>query len=749
MAEKEVVYKISADTKNAQKSLGDLENEIKSLNEELKNVEEGSKEFEDLSKQLDKTNTSMDKLLSTPEGRFEKLNKDFKEAPVNVRAMNKQIQEYQAIALEAGRTSPVGKAALQEAANLKDRYNDINAEVNRLADDGLKMQAGLDLGTGIVAGYSAFQGALALTGVESEQLQETLVKLQAAQSVLMGLEQLRTLTEKESTVTLVAKNAVEKIKAAFTYQSAAATTAATTAETAKTGATVASTSATTASTIATRIFSAALLGVPIFAIVAGLTALVAGVVFFSDEIKKVPTYIQSLSESFRDLGAGAQTVIGILSFGIVPAIAYITEALEENGVVETESARISREASEEKAAAAKKAAEEYIAAIKAEEKALKESTEAKVLEIDFEIAKMNAAGKDVSDLERSKIELQIESTKKEIELANLRNESRIQELSIIAKLNNFAGEAAKTRLKEIEDEGLALQKNLTGFEQSLVIFDIKQTQVKKQKAKAAVEDAEKNGADVAKVEKDLLQDQLDREEAQFQLLRDLQQTAQENEIDDLIASYEKKFELANGNAELETALAQKQAEDIAAINEKYREDEVVADEEVIEDKKLSLEDQLNNQKELVSSLTNLNDAWLEAQLAGAEGNEQRQQEIRKKAFARDKALKIAEATITGIQAVQSALASPFPFNIALAAINGATALANITKIARTKFDGAGGGGAAPTSLGNTGRAAGGANVGQVTNTTTTIGEPTKVFVTEQDISNTQNKVQVNEDIATL
>ena len=40
-------------------------------------------------------------------------------------------------------------------------------------------------------------------------------------------------------------------------------------------------------------------------------------------------------------------------------------------------------------------------------------------------------------------------------------------------------------------------------------------------------------------------------------------------------------------------------------------------------------------------------------------------------------------------------------------------------------------------------------VATVTNTTTTTGESTKVYVTEQDISNTQNKVSVNEAQATI
>jgi len=78
-----------------------------------------------------------------------------------------------------------------------------------------------------------------------------------------------------------------------------------------------------------------------------------------------------------------------------------------------------------------------------------------------------------------------------------------------------------------------------------------------------------------------------------------------------------------------------------------------------------------------------------------------------------------------------------------------TALANIKKLASTSYSGSSGGATAPSSLGNTSRGSGGANVGQVTNTTTTIGEPTRVYVTEQDISNTQNKVSVNEAQATI
>ena len=157
MAE-EVSLKVNVQTGEAVSNLGNLEKATKGV---TKSTQQAAKSADTL------------------EGKFDELNKEIKEGPVNIRRMNKQIQEYQAIALEAGRTSPLGKKAIAEAAQLKDKYNDINAEVNRLANDGVKMQAALDLGTTVVAGYAAFQGALTLVGVDSEKYRETLIKLQA------------------------------------------------------------------------------------------------------------------------------------------------------------------------------------------------------------------------------------------------------------------------------------------------------------------------------------------------------------------------------------------------------------------------------------------------------------------------------------------------------------------------------------------------------------------------------------------
>ena len=124
----------------------------------------------------------------------------------------------------------------------------------------------------------------------------------------------------------------------------------------------------------------------------------------------------------------------------------------------------------------------------------------------------------------------------------------------------------------------------------------------------------------------------------------------------------------------------------------------------------------------------------------------------KKAFERRKKLEIAGALISSAQGVvniwanKSAVPSPFdiPFKVAQTGILLATTVAQIAKIKQQQFSGGGsvsspnvGGGGIPT-------------ISPVTNTSTLVPqEPTQVFVTETDISNTQNKVNVIEAQATI
>ena len=188
--------------------------ENKTINIKInQNADKAEKSFKSYNKELGNTKKQYDAVLKSGkpfDQQLEDINRIVKETPLNVRDMNKQIQAYQSIALSAGRETPVGRKALEEAAALRDRYIDIQNETKRLADDQRTLEGAMQgVATG-VAVYGGIQSAMALSGVESEKLRETLVKLQAAQTLMNSINQVATAFEKESALMLTLKTAKTK-----------------------------------------------------------------------------------------------------------------------------------------------------------------------------------------------------------------------------------------------------------------------------------------------------------------------------------------------------------------------------------------------------------------------------------------------------------------------------------------------------------------------------------------------------------
>ena len=78
--------------------------------------------------------------------------------------------------------------AQMAAGKLKDAIADAKQEVNNFASDTRKLDAFLELGSGIAGGFAAAQGAMALFGSENEDLQKSLVKVQSAVALLNGVQ---------------------------------------------------------------------------------------------------------------------------------------------------------------------------------------------------------------------------------------------------------------------------------------------------------------------------------------------------------------------------------------------------------------------------------------------------------------------------------------------------------------------------------------------------------------------------------
>lgn len=228
-----------------------------------------------------------------------------------------------------------------------------------------------------------------------------------------------------------------------------------------------------------------------------------------------------------------------------------------------------------------------------------------------------------------------------------------------------------------------------------------------EKRKAAENDAanerkekEKEAAEAAIAEQKRIYDESVRlnteriasEDAQFKLEQELTNTAQEQELAQLVEAYDAKYLIAADNAELELLLAQQFKIDQAAIDEKYRKEKEEKEKESADKakalKKEQLDAELNMAKNALSTLSELADLF-----AGKDEASQ------KKAFNVKKAAAIATTTIETYQAAQSAYASQMaittpdaPIRAAIAAgIAIAQGLVRVASISKTKFQGGGGG----------------------------------------------------------
>jgi hypothetical protein len=181
------------------------------------------------------------------------------------------------------------------AAKLEDQIGDTRAKVKILASDTFKFDAAVGATQALASGFELAQGAAALFGSESEDLQKAIVKITAATAVANGVQQLATLIKEESAV----KTAV--------------LTAATAAYNVVVG----------TSTGALRLFKLALAGTGIGLLVLALSELVGYFMQLQSESAKT----QTVFERFKDTFANAKIAIEGYRDAIINAQERIDVAL--------------------------------------------------------------------------------------------------------------------------------------------------------------------------------------------------------------------------------------------------------------------------------------------------------------------------------------------------------------------------------------------------------------------------------------
>lgn len=139
-----------------------------------------------------------------PKGSAEATVKTFKQQ------LKEAKNEAQQMVATFGEFSNEALQAQQKVANLSDEMEDFNDRVKALNPD--KFARVQTVVNGIASGFSAAQGAMALFGSESEDLQKQLVKVQGAMALAQGLEGLGKVQQQFTTL---AKDTLQAVIKAF------------------------------------------------------------------------------------------------------------------------------------------------------------------------------------------------------------------------------------------------------------------------------------------------------------------------------------------------------------------------------------------------------------------------------------------------------------------------------------------------------------------------------------------------------
>jgi hypothetical protein len=122
-------------------------------------------------------------------------------------ALKKELQELEAA---GGENTQRFEELSIEAARLEDQIGDTNARVRALASDTKNLDFGIGAIRGIASAFGVAEGAAALFGVQSQQVQESIQRLNAILVILNGLQEIQNLLSKQNIVQIVGQNIATK-----------------------------------------------------------------------------------------------------------------------------------------------------------------------------------------------------------------------------------------------------------------------------------------------------------------------------------------------------------------------------------------------------------------------------------------------------------------------------------------------------------------------------------------------------------
>ena len=785
MANKEAVFSLRVDTGNSVKDVQDFDQSINKLNKDMQDTQKTASQStgtDTFSKKLDE----MDKKLAS--------------GTLTFREMTKLMKEYQTVAAQTGSQSPVGDRAIKAAAQLKDTLTDLETRTKLLSSDYIALDtavAGIQTGT---AAFQGFQSVVALTGVESEALVQTMVKLQAAQGLVNSVNQIALALNKDAILGIQVRTALEKV---YTF-AVAQTTAMTNAFNGALGRTVIGQKLVAGSSLlaagAMKVLNFVMSLNPVLLIVTGIGLLVGALAYFLSGTDEATAANERLNASIDKQNDAFDRNTENLKKNATNR----RRLLVANGADEEELHKDTLKRLKEEENNRQKQVKQTEKQLERRRKVLKMAYEEEDEELIKSIKKqINADRKKYNQLVANRKEYDIavkeenkryndlteKDEKEEADKQKARQEKYAADRkSILDKIRQQEQEYHDSFLSDQDREIIAVQRKYDQLVKEAKKYKLNTTELENSRLNDINEINTKYEDQRLKNEEETEKERLakiaEREQKNLELLKAYQQLVLDEYAKQLVdfeytqAEQSKKLSEALANnviteqqfmdaqLELEKQYAEKEKE----INKQKEQDITEAKIAEFEKRTEAMNNYLNASLDSLNSISDLNNLVSEIAIQQAEGDAEKQEKLRKQAFNRDKALQLGVATVQGIQAVQNAfttgLKSPITavnpaYPYIQAALAGAVSAANIAKIAASKYGGGGSvsaGGAAPSTAGaSTGAGASTftANTNaQQTDTAGLIGGQgqqggvTQVVVVESDITNVQNKVSAQQALST-
>lgn len=535
-----IIIKITteADLDAAQKQLQALTDKMKQQEKAARELSDQEKQDADNIRQMVAERDKLNKALAENQ-RYYREEKQVKKDEVaatkaSIKELEKQVKAYKTLQGTGGTMVKQLRAMREElqrmedagqfgtkafmdlsiaAGKLEDQIGDTQARIRVLSSDTIGLDTAMGVADGLSGTFYVATSAAEVFGNDLEALQEAFYRVQAAMSVVSGVQQIANTINKDSVVSVVAQTAAAKLREK--------------AETKVAAATAASTAATGAQTIVTKLATKAQIGLNaaiaasplgwLIGIIAVAAAAVAGLVFG----------VYKLWEAFSDRGQ---------------AMKQFREASKELENIQRENA--------------------VGQAIRAQQQQelLRKMTDAHEEEL------RKAEARNASEVEMAQISLR-QAKEKHDAIVRYNNDELARNQKEVDKLAEMV--AAKKALVDTYRDGSRKQKKameeLTEVEQQYADALQKTTDLETEKQDAW--EAELQAAEALKQARKQMR--LDAEQANIDLMRE----GAAKEIAQIKFNYKEQLKAVQGNSKEETdlrkALLEKQNKEIAEVQRKY------------------------------------------------------------------------------------------------------------------------------------------------------------------------------------